>query len=304
MEPFPGVPVRPGGVPRFRAGRAPVRGRTPGLPQRPRRPAAAGADDAPRLRRHRPRRRVDRALARGRPDRPRSLGPRRARPRRAPARPARGEPAGPAARDGRRPGAVQHAAHVRRGPARAQVVPALHDARIWRHPLVAAFDDTLRHDLVAAADTLPAVVDELEALPYGTAHGDACTRNLLVAADRPELVLIDFGFWGRALRVRPRPAAARRGAARRAVRGGAGRRRGRMPRRLCRRAARRRLRRRRRGGRAGARTGDAPVLRAAGAAVRAPGRRADPGADRHLSAAGGRSAVRPRPRRSDDPRPA
>jgi hypothetical protein len=78
-----------------------------------------------------------------------------------------------------------------------QVVPALHDDGIWRHPVVApAFDDALRRDLVAAAGTLPAVVDELEALPHGTAHGDACTRNLLVAADRPELVLIDFGFWG------------------------------------------------------------------------------------------------------------
>ena len=33
-------------------------------------------------------------------------------------------------------------------------------------------------------------------MPHGTAHGDACTRNLLVAADRPDLVLIDFGFWG------------------------------------------------------------------------------------------------------------
>jgi Choline/ethanolamine kinase len=78
-----------------------------------------------------------------------------------------------------------------------QVVPALHDPDVWRHPLVAgAFDDTLRRDLVAAADALPAVVDELEALPQGAAHGDACTRNLLVATDRPELVLIDFGFWG------------------------------------------------------------------------------------------------------------
>ena len=78
-----------------------------------------------------------------------------------------------------------------------QVVPALHDAGIWRHPLVAAtFDDDLRRDLVAAADTVPAVVDELEALPHGVAHGDACSRNLLVAADRRELVLIDFGFWG------------------------------------------------------------------------------------------------------------
>ena len=77
------------------------------------------------------------------------------------------------------------------------VVPALHDDAIWRHPLVAAaFDDALRRDLVAAADTLPAVLAELEALPHGAAHGDACTRNLLVAADRPDLTLIDFGFWG------------------------------------------------------------------------------------------------------------
>ena len=77
------------------------------------------------------------------------------------------------------------------------VVPALHDDDLWRHPLVAAaFDDTLPRDLVAATATPPAVVAELEALPYGAAHGDACTRNLLVAADRPDLVLIDFGFWG------------------------------------------------------------------------------------------------------------
>ena len=78
-----------------------------------------------------------------------------------------------------------------------QVVPALHDDHLWSHPVMAAaFDDTLRRDLLAAADTLPAVVAELEALPHGASHGDACTRNLLVAADRPELVLVDFGFWG------------------------------------------------------------------------------------------------------------
>ena len=78
-----------------------------------------------------------------------------------------------------------------------QVVPALHDDAIWGHPVVApAFDDALRRDLISAVETLPAVVDELEALPHGAAHGDACTRNLLVSADRPELVLIDFGFWG------------------------------------------------------------------------------------------------------------
>jgi hypothetical protein len=78
-----------------------------------------------------------------------------------------------------------------------QVVPALRDDGVWRHPLItAAFDDALRRDLLAAADALPAVVDELEAMPYGAAHGDACTRNLLVTADHPELVLIDFGLWG------------------------------------------------------------------------------------------------------------
>ena len=83
------------------------------------------------------------------------------------------------------------------GRVAAQVVPALHDGGIWRHPIVAAaFDDALRRDLVAAADTLPAVVAELESMAHGTAHGDACTRNLLVTAGRAELVLIDFGFWG------------------------------------------------------------------------------------------------------------
>lgn len=83
------------------------------------------------------------------------------------------------------------------GRLRHAVVPALRDPGLWRHPLVAAaFDDALRRDLLTAADALPALVDELEALPHGAAHGDACTRNLLVATDRPELVLIDFGFWG------------------------------------------------------------------------------------------------------------
>jgi hypothetical protein len=77
-----------------------------------------------------------------------------------------------------------------------QVVPALHDDRIWRHSLLAAvFDDALRRDLVTAAAELPAFVAELEAAPHGVAHGDAVPRNLLVAADRPELVLIDFGMW-------------------------------------------------------------------------------------------------------------
>ena len=35
-------------------------------------------------------------------------------------------------------------------------------------------------------------------VPAAAAHGDACTANLLVASDRGALVMIDFGFWGRA----------------------------------------------------------------------------------------------------------
>jgi len=37
-------------------------------------------------------------------------------------------------------------------------------------------------------------VDEVESLPAGIAHGDACNRNLMISASRPELVMIDFGF--------------------------------------------------------------------------------------------------------------
>lgn len=80
-----------------------------------------------------------------------------------------------------------------------QVVPALLGDELWRHPLVAdAFDPELRDRLRIAAGAIPAVLDELEALPLGTAHGDACTRNLLVRRGSDDLVLIDYGFWGEA----------------------------------------------------------------------------------------------------------
>ena len=94
--------------------------------------------------------------------------------------------------------AAPDAAQLHRGPARPvrRARPARRRSLAPSPRPAAAFDDTLRRDLVAAADTLPAVLAELEALPHGAAPGDACTRNLLVAADRPELVLIDFGFWG------------------------------------------------------------------------------------------------------------
>ena len=39
---------------------------------------------------------------------------------------------------------------------------------------------------------------ELDALPVAKAHGDACTRDLLVPRGAPDLVLVHFGFWSTA----------------------------------------------------------------------------------------------------------
>ena len=78
------------------------------------------------------------------------------------------------------------------------VVPALLGDEVWAHPLVAdAFDVDLRDRLRAATAGLPEMLDELDAMPVGTLHGDACTRNLLVERGSDGFVLIDFGFWGR-----------------------------------------------------------------------------------------------------------
>ena len=78
-----------------------------------------------------------------------------------------------------------------------QVVPALRDPRLWEHPLVAdAFEPELRARIEAAADAGPALAEELSTLPVGTAHGDACPRNLLTAKGAPDgFVLIDFNFF-------------------------------------------------------------------------------------------------------------
>ena len=179
------------------------------------------------------------------------------------------------------------------------VVPALHDDEIWRHPVVAAaFDDALRRDLVAAIETLPAVLTELEALPHGAAHGDACTRNLLVAADRPELALIDSGSGVRSptastsascCSVRCSSASdPRRRCPTTSARASPPTSTGCEPRAVPSTA---------RWSSAASRWSDAAVRRAAVAAVRAPRRAADPCGDRDLPAAGGRGAVRPRPRR-------
>jgi hypothetical protein len=80
-----------------------------------------------------------------------------------------------------------------------QVVPALSDDDLWRHPVMAAaFDRRLRDDMRAAADGILGRLSELDALPLLTLHGDACPRNLLVPRGAEDaFVLIDYGFWGR-----------------------------------------------------------------------------------------------------------
>ena len=79
------------------------------------------------------------------------------------------------------------------------VLPTLTGNDVWAHPLVRdAFDAQLRRRLLAAADALPALLDELDDAPAATAHGDACTANLLAAGDRDALVMVDLGFCGQA----------------------------------------------------------------------------------------------------------
>jgi hypothetical protein len=82
------------------------------------------------------------------------------------------------------------------GRLNVQILPMLRGAEIWRHPLVGgAFDTELRQRLLDAADRVPSFLAELEGVPNGTAHGDACTNNLLVQRDSDDLVLIDYSFW-------------------------------------------------------------------------------------------------------------
>jgi hypothetical protein len=77
-----------------------------------------------------------------------------------------------------------------------QVLPMVRDDGIWKHPLVAAtFGEELRDRMRAAADRVPAYVEELMALPHVTGHGDACPNNLLAVAGSDDFTLIDFGFW-------------------------------------------------------------------------------------------------------------
>ena len=66
---------------------------------------------------------------------------------------------------------------------------------VWSHPLVAgSFDSELRRRTLLLVDRLPALLDELDQLPSGVCHGDACSRNLLMTRSHHDLVMIDFGF--------------------------------------------------------------------------------------------------------------
>jgi hypothetical protein len=78
-----------------------------------------------------------------------------------------------------------------------QIGPMLRADDLWRHPVLhETFGPDLRARLVEHYDRLLDYVDWLEAAPQGTAHGDACSNNLLVQPDSADLVLIDYGFWG------------------------------------------------------------------------------------------------------------
>ncbi|HYN29990.1 MAG TPA: phosphotransferase [Dermatophilaceae bacterium] len=78
-----------------------------------------------------------------------------------------------------------------------QVVPALRDDALARHPLLAPSFGPLRPRMLAAVEQVPHWLDELEAAPIGTSHGDASVNNLLRVAGSDDLVLLDFGFLGR-----------------------------------------------------------------------------------------------------------
>ncbi len=79
-----------------------------------------------------------------------------------------------------------------------ELLPVLRAPATWEHPLVARHADaSLRDDLLALAERIPAFLDALDMLPQTLVHGDACPQNLLIPADgSAEFVAIDWGWPG------------------------------------------------------------------------------------------------------------
>jgi hypothetical protein len=70
------------------------------------------------------------------------------------------------------------------------------DPSLWQHPVLAAeVDPATRERLRRLVGAAPALVDEIEALPLLSAHGDGCANNLLLTPGA--VVAIDWAFFGR-----------------------------------------------------------------------------------------------------------
>ncbi|MEE3850169.1 hypothetical protein VZC37_07475 [Gordonia sp. LSe1-13] len=83
------------------------------------------------------------------------------------------------------------------GRLRPQFVDLYRAGEIWSHPIVARHvTPALRARLFALIDLMPQLIDEIEALPLLSAHGDACPNNLLNIGEH-EFVVIDWAFFGR-----------------------------------------------------------------------------------------------------------
>jgi hypothetical protein len=77
-----------------------------------------------------------------------------------------------------------------------QVLPVLRSEEIWQHPAIAAaFDADLRERLRTAADQVEKWLEELDAFPLVTTHGDFSPNNLLPGPTADSFTLIDYGFW-------------------------------------------------------------------------------------------------------------
>lgn len=70
-------------------------------------------------------------------------------------------------------------------------LPRLADDALWAHPAFAD-DRRLRADLGRVVEIVPALIDQLDTLPEGLAHGDACPANMLHGDDG--IVAVDWSY--------------------------------------------------------------------------------------------------------------